>query len=123
MHVFVLHFLYGVDKSVTKNSFCFFWHYLFAAASAFPKETTILGLKRTIFICVVALAAGVGILGVTLIIFLLVTRRSQRRRAMIYEAKPEKNLNVSEPQGLLFKSSGEKGNSVDETTYDHPDQS
>ena len=92
------------------------------AASAF-KETTILGLKRTIFICVVAFAAGVCILGVTVIIFILVTRRSQRRRAKIYDAKPEKSVNVTEPQGLLFKNSGEKGNGIDETIHDHPDQS
>ena len=121
--IFVLHFLYDIDKTFHERFLFFFLRYLLPAASAFSKETTILGLKRTIFICVVAFAAGVCILGVTVIIFLLVTRRSQRRRAKIYEAKPEKSLNVTEPQGLLFKNAGEKGNGVDETIYDHPDQS
>ncbi len=60
----------------------------------------------------VALTAGVCILGVTVIIFLLKIRRSKRRNAQISKEKQEKSLNATEPQGLLYKTSVDEANAL-----------
>jgi flagellar biosynthesis/type III secretory pathway M-ring protein FliF/YscJ len=68
-------------------------------------------LNEIIFICVVALASGICILGVTVIIFILIMRRSKRRSAQIYQEKQEENLDAAEPQELLlYKTSVQEPN-------------
>lgn len=87
-----------------KSSIFSFIH--FTVSTADDSETeTILGLKKIIFICIVSLAAGVGILGVALGIFLLILQKRKRQAAKICSGEQEKIVNSTEPQGLLYKTS------------------
>ena len=89
-------------QSLTTTQYLFL-ALLFTGTSAPSKKATILGLQQTIFICVVALVAGLCILGVAVIIFFIILRRSRRGHAQIYKEKPDESLDASEPQGLLSK--------------------
>ncbi|XP_028406187.1 uncharacterized protein LOC114528709 [Dendronephthya gigantea] len=74
------------------------------------KTEKIVGLKKAIFISIVSLAAGVCILGVTMVVFLLILQKGRRQRAKIDNGGQEKIVNTTEPQGLLYKTSADEAN-------------